>query len=314
MKRLNLLFLGGAKRVSMARMFREAGRLVDCEVGIVSYELSPTVPIASEGPVVVGLRWNDPGLYDDLRRVCAECQIDIVVPFVDAAVGVAARLRDSAGVGIFTPVGDADVTDTMFDKVRSNEAFIAAGIPVPELWPACSDFPLIAKPRCGSASRGIEVIDSETALGRVASSGDYLIQRYIANREEYTVDCYVTLGGDIEIVSPRRRLEVVGGEVQSTVTVDDPEIVGMTRRALSALQLRGAVTVQFMRDLDTGRLLIMEVNPRLGGGAVCTVHAGANLPLAILCDALGRPLPDDARTPRPATLITRYPCEVPFYL
>jgi biotin carboxylase len=46
--------------------------------------------------------------------------------------------------------------------------------------------------------------------------------------------------------------------------------------------------VQVIRDLDNGNYMIMEINPRLGGGAVCSVEAGANLPLAILNEAAGK--------------------------
>jgi biotin carboxylase len=46
--------------------------------------------------------------------------------------------------------------------------------------------------------------------------------------------------------------------------------------------------VQLINDLDDGRLMIMEINPRLGGGAVAAVHAGADLPAMILSEAMGR--------------------------
>jgi carbamoyl-phosphate synthase large subunit len=91
-------------------------------------------------------------------------------------------------------------------------------------------------------------------------------------------------------VSPRRRIEVIGGEVSRTVTVADADIIDLAERTLRATDLRGAVTVQMMRDLDNGKLMLMEINPRLGGGAVCSVEAGADLPRAIITDSLGKPL------------------------
>jgi len=33
--------------------------------------------------------------------------------------------------------------------------------------------------------------------------------------------------------------------------------------------------------------MIMEINPRLGGGAVAAVHAGADIPAMIISEALG---------------------------
>ena len=73
----------------------------------------------------------------------------------------------------------------------------------------------------------------------------------------------------------------------------------------------GAVTVQLIHDLDCpGRLLVMEINPRLGGGAVCTVAAGCDIPAMIISEALGFAV--DAAEPRPGVRICRYMQEVVF--
>ena len=55
----------------------------------------------------------------------------------------------------------------------------------------------------------------------------------------------------------------------------------------------------------------MEINPRLGGGAVCSVHAGADIPGMILDEAMGVTC---HRAPyRPGTEIARYLQEVVFF-
>lgn len=276
---MNVLFLGGAKRVSMARKFLAAG--AGC---LFSYELEPTVPIAAVASVITGLRWRDPGVDTDLRRVIADCRISAVIPFVDGAVAVAARLRDAA----FVPTGTPETAEEMFDKVRADALFRAAGLPVP----ASVGDRLIAKPRHGSASVGIRVLDPSQLSS--LPQGEYLVQEYIARRREYTVDCYVrTTDGAVLGAVPRVRQEVVGGEVSRTATVSDPDVLRLAHDTLHALPgLRGAVTIQMLRDLDTGRLMLMEINPRLGGGAVCAVHAGLDLPGMIMAEAAGlRPRP-----------------------
>ena len=58
MKKIRILFLGGAKRVSMAEKFISAGHRVGIEVEIFSYELSREVPIASIAGILTGLRWG----------------------------------------------------------------------------------------------------------------------------------------------------------------------------------------------------------------------------------------------------------------
>lgn len=311
MKRnINILFLGGAKRVSMARKFKDAAAARGLCCGIFSYEMSLAEAIACEATVIEGLKWKDPEADADLRRVIAENSIDIVIPFVDGAVAPAARLRDVA----FVPAGSAENAALMFDKIRAAEAFEREGLPIPATYhPGDPCMRLIAKPRFGSASQGIVEINSLDVLDRFLDrADDYMIQERIDNREEYTVDCYVrTDSGEILTVSPRRRLQVSGGEVTKTVTVDSPRLVELTRLAITRLDLRGAVTVQFMRDTDDDRLLLMEINPRLGGGAVCSVCAGADLPGMIIDEALGREAcPSEAQ---PGVFIARYQDETVFY-
>lgn len=310
--KLNILFLGGAKRVSIARMFKEAAVRAGLEAEIFSYELSREVPVACEATIIEGCRWSDPDILESLNDVCVSRSIDVIIPFVDGAVRVAADYRDRYG-SVFVPTGSPDVAEAMFDKVVAARLFAEKGLPAPATYtPGDPCLRLIAKPRHGSASKGIiEIRDLET-LDRVLGRGDeYLIQERIDNRNEITVDCYVSvIDGEIKALSPRRRLATAGGEVTDTVTISDSRIDDIVGRTLSSLGLVGAVTVQLIEDLEDGRLMLMEINPRLGGGAVCSVCAGADIPAMIIAEACGT-----AAAPLQAKLgvmITRYMQEVVF--
>ena len=309
-RQINLLFLGGAKRVSMARKFKAAAGRLGHECNIYSYELDTREAIACEATVIKGLRWKDTGVDADLRRICQEKGICAIIPFVDGAVEVAARLNDIAFVPACTP----GLAAKMFDKVEAAVLFEQLGLPVPRTYqPGMPCLRLIAKPRRGSASKGIVEIHSLEQIDRLPGKPeDYLIQERIDNREEYTVDCYVNVNDGTPLaICPRQRLEVSGGEVTKTVSVESPEIVSLSRKVLAGTKLRGAVTIQFMRDTDDGRLLLMEINPRLGGGAVCSVAAGADITELILRQALGMPVKPVDYT-RGVTM-ARYPEDVVFY-
>lgn len=314
-RELNILFLGGAKRVSMARMFKDAAYAEGCGCNIVSYEMDTHVPVACEGRIVVGKRWRDPGILEDIDRVVDDCGISIIVPFVDGAVAVASAYAARFPDKVFVPaVEDPKLAETMFDKIEAAKVFEFCGIPVPATYhPGDPCLRLIAKPRHGSASKGIVEIRSLEMLDRMLACADeYLIQERIDNREEISVDCYVSVAdGKILALSPRRRLEVTGGEASRTITIDDSEVSRLTEKLLTSTGLRGAVTVQFLRDLDDGRTLLMEVNPRLGGGAVCSVHSGADIPRLIVRETLGLPL--EFMKAQPGVEICRYMQEVVFY-
>lgn len=311
---VSFLFLGGAKRVAMARMFGEACAARGLACSITGYELDANSALASVGEIVEGLRWSDPDIFADLQQVCDRRAVDIVIPFVDSAVGVAAEFAACPGADVFCPAGPRRMVDRMFDKVASAELFETLGLPIPATFREgmpCNR--LIAKPRYGSASKGIIRIDSLKDLYELRGvESRYLIQERFDNREEITVDCYVaTRTGETVAVSPRLRGEVSGGEVVRTETIADADVIDLARRVLEATKLRGAVTVQFLRDLDSGRLMVMEINPRLGGGAVASVHAGVDLPGLIIDDAMGLKL--TPQSPQPGVETVRYLADVVFY-
>lgn len=311
-KKLNILMLGGARRVSMAQQLKESGNRIGLEIGIVSYELSAEVPIACMGEVVTGLKWSDPGVVDDITRIAQEKEIGIILPFVDGAIEVASRCREKLP-DVFIPVSDFDTSRIMFDKIEAAKAFDAAGLPIPATYTALTaQMPAIAKPRHGSASRGIKVFHNIEDLMQLSNMSDYLIQEYISHREEYTVDCYISTAGEILCTVPRLRIEVMGGEVTRTATCRIEKIQQMSRKAIEALNLRGPVTLQFLHDLDSDRYMLMEVNPRLGGGVICSISAGAPISDYIIAEALKIPVaPCDDWIDH--VVMTRYLKEVIFY-
>jgi len=304
-KEINILFLGGAKRVSLARKVIAAGEKLGVRVNIFSYELSPEVPVAAVGKVITGLKWSDPGLMEHLETVVGQYGIDIMLPFVDPAIEVASLYADTYG-DVWAPVVDPALADALFDKAESAKLFASKGIAIPRTYTGGRPrFPLIAKPRRGSASKGLMIINDVAEFRRVVRMSDYMMESYITNRREYTVDAYISKHGEILCVSPRLRIEVLGGEVTRSATVDYPELKEMAVKAIGELGLRGPVTLQYMLDTDDGSLMLMEINPRLGGGVVCSIHAGADIPRLLLEDFLDMeptPVPEI----KPGVLICRY--------
>lgn len=313
-RNINILMLGGAKRVAMAEQLMRAAEALGHKATIFSHELSMQEPIASVGTVIVGSRYSDPAVDAELDDIVARHHIDVVLPFVDPAIEVASRLAQRHSE-VFVPVSSAELSRAMFDKALAAKLFADAGISIPATYsPGNILYPAILKPRTGSASRGIVVAhcpaDVEAAPLPLS---DYLIQHYVANREEYTVDCYVGMtDGEVKCAVPRIRLATAGGEVIRTVTRHSDALEQQAAHVLTALGLRGAVTLQFLHDLDTDSYLLMEINPRLGGGVICSICAGADIAAMILeeCTARHTATRHDWRG---NTLMTRYFKEVIFF-
>lgn len=299
---IGILFLGGAKRVTMAQHLIRAAASYGLTARIVSYELTFEEPIASVATIVEGLRWSDPRVVDDLRRVIREHDINILLPFVDGAIEIASAVA-ALEQGVYCPVCSPDLAHAFYDKRLSAELFEQAGIDIPATLRAGQEpaFPLIAKPRCGSASAGIRLLRSMEDLKELDNPDDYLIQEYVEGAEEYTVDCFVSADGSARTFSPRRRIATLGGEVIRTATVDSPELLTRADSDALALDLTGAFTIQYL--CRSGHFMLMEINPRLGGGATASVAAGADIPAMIIEEATGRPI--ITRAARPGVVTAR---------
>lgn len=279
--------LGGSRRVSLAGLLKESGKRMGLDVEIIAYELDTKVPIALEGEVIKGMKFDDPDVVDDIARIVEERHIDIIIPFINSAIEVASLCKERIK-GVFVPVADFSAAEGMFDKVEAARRFKEAGFAIPRTYSVLdNEMPAIVKPRKGGSSRGIKIFNDVDDLMQLQNLDQYIIQEYIGNNREYSVDCYVSAKGEVLVTVPRERLEVMGGEVTRTVTCREEELIEKSREVLKYFKLTGPVTIQFLHDLDRDRYLLMEVNPRMGGGVICSIYAGAPIPDYILSEALG---------------------------
>lgn len=94
-RRLGFLFLGGAKRLTMARCLTRAAAAHGYRADIMSYELTAEEPIAAIGRVATGLRWSDPAVETDIVELMHRNDLTVLLPFVDGATVVAADIAAS---------------------------------------------------------------------------------------------------------------------------------------------------------------------------------------------------------------------------
>nr|MDA3952402.1 ATP-grasp domain-containing protein [Bacteroidales bacterium] len=265
---INILFLGGAKRLSLAERFIEAGKRLGKNINIFSYELDQNVPISHIATVIIGLKWKDPKLEDHLKRTITKHNINVILPFVDQSISILSKLKVKIGSKVMVPVSDTVIVDILFDKNNSNTWFLEQGFPIPESNE--NSFPLIAKPRKGSASKGIKVIENKLEFQeflKINNRTEFLFQKFI-DAIEYTVDCYVNKEREILGIVPRIRIEVAQGEVTKGITKRNAEIIELSNKILQAGKFWGPITIQFLMDKKTNQLFLMEINPRFGGGVI----------------------------------------------
>lgn len=309
---INILFLGGAKRVSVANHFINTAAEMGHQVNIFSYELDKEVAIACVGTVIIGKKWKDEDIILDLKTKIEKYNISIVLAFVDPAICVISELKKICS-NVFIPVSEPELCNIMFDKFLSAKWFEKHGISQPHFYVDYSvvNYPVILKPRQGSASKGIIVCKSMEELP-TDNLNTYLIQDFIEDHTEFSVDCYVNQKGVVTSVVPRIRIETAGGEAVRSKTVKDKSLIELSERILTSGNFRGPITIQYIKDNTTGKIYVMEINPRLGGAVVASIGSGSGIIKMILDEFLGNevePVTDWVDN----TIMVRYFKEVIFY-
>jgi carbamoyl-phosphate synthase large subunit len=290
MKKINILFLGGAKRVSLAEEFIKSGKKRNLEISIFSYEIQENTPISFIGKIIKGRKWTDSDILNDLEEVVISEKIDLLIPNVDPATNIAASFKNYTKTNCYISVPDVKLCDIFFNKQLTYNWCLENEIPVPS---SNINFPMIAKPVNGSASVGIYKISNQLEYDEFQTKhniNNYNIQKFI-DGIEYSVDVYVANKSKNVIVSvPRIRLEVLGGEAVKSITKRDLKLIEISKDIAIKSGLTGAMVIQFIQDKFTGQNYLMEINPRLGGAVLCSIGAGADFPGYILDEMLGKEL------------------------
>ncbi len=282
---INILFLGGSKRVSIAEFFISAGAELNNGVKIFSYELNDEEPISSIGKIIIGLKWSDPNIVEDIKRVIEEYKINIIVPFVDIATILCGKLQKQLPSVHFAISTDI-INNIMFNKRRAHDWFVGNKVLVPSI---LLKLPIIAKINTGSGAKGLKFLYTQAQFDLFLKEepvNEYFLQEAIQG-DEFSVDCYVDKMDNIISIVPRQRIEVVNGEATRSKTVKDTFIINQSHTILQIGGFNGPVTIQFIRDKITQLVYLIEINPRLGSGVLTSISAGANICKYILNDYLG---------------------------
>lgn len=296
-KTLRVLFTCAGRRIELIEAFRRAAtRLaIRLEVhGADAGRLSPALFRVDKPHQVPSITGG--GYIDALADLVRRARIDLLVPLLDSELPAVARAADRfAELGCCALVSKPSVVRTCRDKIATYRALKAAGIDTPETW-LWTDvltwkrhrFPYYLKPRAGSAAMGnylIHNFDELKTLGRLVRGA--IVQEYVRG-VECTLDVYTGFDGRPRCVVPRQRLEVRSGEVSKALIVKNPKVMAVGHAVAEMLaECRGVVTVQCMVT-PRGRIRVIEINPRFGGGVPLAIHAGADFPRWILAELTGR--------------------------
>jgi carbamoyl-phosphate synthase large subunit len=156
-------------------------------------------------------------------------------------------------------------------------------------------FPLVVKGVFYGAEVCHSVDEATRAFHRMEAEWGLpvIVQEFVAGDEFDVAAVGDGEGGVLGAVPMRKLMLTKLGKGWAGVTVDDPELVELTGRVMSALRWRGPCEIEIMRT-PRGEYQLLEINPRFPAWVDLSAGAGQNLPLAVARLAAGEsvdPLP-----------------------
>jgi carbamoyl-phosphate synthase large subunit len=318
---MNILFTCAGRRNYLLQYFREALR---GRGEVLATDASPTAPAMMEADrAFVVPRVDDSGYFDAIIALAVAHDVRLLISLNDLELPYLAREKARLqAMGITPIVSEPWVIDSCFDKARTAEMLAEIGLAGPKTYLTLEEaqaalasgalaFPLVVKPRWGTGSIGLEFPQdarelelayalvslrlSRTIIADVSAADptrNVLVQERLPG-QEYGLDIVNDLAGNHVTTFVKQKLAMRAGETDKAETVDVPEL-----RALGA---RIAAHLRHVGNLDCDVFLtpdgpvVLEINPRFGGGYPFSHVAGANLPAAFLAWYAGE-------TPDPAWL------------
>lgn len=299
---MNILFTCAGRRNYLVNYFKEA---LDGTGKVFATDMQLTAPALVDADVAIQV----PAIYDQayipsLITIIKENQIDAVISLNDLELPILSANKPALeALGTKVIVADENVIDIAFDKwetvkflekhgLKSPKTFIELEAALQAIDAGELSFPLVIKPRWGSASIGIDFPENKEELELAyrlqsirlkktilaeASKDDaeraILIQEKIPG-SEYGIDVLNDFEGNYFGTFVRQKLAMRSGETDKAISVVDARFEEVGRAIGTHLKHIGNLDCDvFEHD---GELYVLELNPRFGGGYPFSHEAGNN--------------------------------------
>lgn len=236
---------------------------------------------------------------DLVLQLCLEHHVRLLIPTIDTELPVyAAASEDFAKAGVTVCISATPTVRICCDKIATHDWLVANGFPAVRqsdvrsalLDSAAWPLPVIVKPYNGSASIGVQRVQTRIELEAIAHTTSGFIVQEIAAGREFTINVYVSRAGECVCALPHWRMEVRAGEVSKGLTVKDRRLMDLARSLADALPgAYGPLNIQCFVD-DSGTIRIIEINARFGGGYPLAHRAGGRFTDWLLDELEGKRL------------------------
>lgn len=315
-KHLKIVIASAGRRAHYIQWFQNALRSQQLSGEVIALDYrttSPTVGLADRAFQTPA--YNSPEYQTMIREWFAAERPDLFLCMNDYELqtlseGLAEELRE---LGCAVAVLNVSAHSIVLDKHLTAKTLQQHGIPTPATYlgteiaevleTAGADSKFVVKHRFGAGSTGVHIVTpaelseavseaAASALGRDGSPSQegaaaVVIQEFLPG-SEYGVDGVFSVDGQSELlgVVARRKDQMRGGDTDLATSVAPDPFRDTMLKLGRLLDPTGSIDVDF-RETANGEPLVIDINPRMGGGYPFSHSAGADLPATLIRSVAG---------------------------
>jgi carbamoyl-phosphate synthase large subunit len=204
-----------------------------------------------------------------LKSFLLRNEIDAFIPINERELETLATLSDSQLdklLGRTTIVWSGSESVRLFgSKLATSNFLTGVGVNVPRVFDGSfdisdSDFPVVVKPEKGAGSRNIFICNTRKEVDAAqVILPNCIIQKYIGDPgKEFTAGVFRGDSGETRVIVFQRKLS--GGATGWAKVVSSSELESMCARVAEAINLKGAINIQFRMVGDEP--CVFEINGR----------------------------------------------------
>lgn len=183
-----------------------------------------------------------------------------------------------------------DIFDLVRDKKTLSNFCVTNNIPVPKEFNVekISEYkhylPLIAKPKIGSGSKGVFLLNSNDDIiyfnKKVTNKKYYLVQEKIANGLNVEGCFLLCKDGKIIDYYTHKRIRTfprTGGVTTHSKISKNVKLLNASKELILKLNYSGLLMIEFLYDQKDDKYKLIEINPRIWGSVLASKSSNINL-------------------------------------
>lgn len=304
---MNLLFTCAGRRNYLIDYFKES---MGADSKIFAADMQISAPALSVADVSIIV----PDVYSKnyirvLLDACLKHQIDAIISLNDLELPILEQNRKAfSEIEVQLVISSKEVIEICFDKWKTFNFARSIDVLAPHTFITLESakdsferdklkFPVVVKPRWGSASIGIEYAEDINELEMIYNFLSIKLKRTILSKvsgaeidhailiqekiygTEYGIDILNDFDGNTVEIYIKEKLAMRAGETDKAVLRNIPELERLAYKIGNSLKHIGNLDCDvFTRN---GEYFLLELNPRFGGGYPFSHISGADFPSAI---------------------------------